>query len=53
MRLETTFEGAGVLSGDLTPECAAVVVIFSFRVSRVCELRRRVVDGVLDVTAAA
>ena len=25
MRLETTFEGAGVLSGDLTPECAAVV----------------------------
>ena len=23
--LETTFEGAGVLSGDLTPECAAVV----------------------------
>ena len=25
MRLETTFQGAGVLSGDLTPECAAVV----------------------------
>ncbi len=25
VRLETTFEGAGVLSGDLTPECAAVV----------------------------
>ena len=25
MRLETTFEGAGVLGGDLTPECAAVV----------------------------
>ena len=25
MRLETTFEGAGVLSGDLTPECASVV----------------------------
>ena len=25
MRLETTFQGAGVLTGDLTPECAAVV----------------------------
>ena len=25
VRLETTFDGAGVLSGDLTPECAAVV----------------------------
>ena len=25
VRLETTFEGAGVLSGDLTPECAAMV----------------------------
>ena len=25
VRLETTFEGAGVLTGDLTPECAAVV----------------------------
>ena len=25
MRLETTFDGAGVLGGDLTPECAAVV----------------------------
>ena len=25
MRLETTFEGAGVLTGDLTPKCAAVV----------------------------
>ena len=25
VRLETTFAGAGVLSGDLTPECAAVV----------------------------
>ena len=24
VRLETTFDGAGVLSGDLTPECAAV-----------------------------
>jgi Domain of unknown function (DUF222) len=23
--LETTFQGAGVMSGDLTPECAAVV----------------------------
>jgi hypothetical protein len=25
LRLETTFDGAGVISGDLTPECAAVV----------------------------
>ena len=25
VRLVTTFQGAGVLSGDLTPECAAVV----------------------------
>jgi hypothetical protein len=25
LRLDTTFEGAGVISGDLTPECAAVV----------------------------
>jgi hypothetical protein len=25
VRLETTFEGAGVVSGDLTPECTAAV----------------------------
>jgi len=25
VRMETTFQGAGVMSGDLTPECAAVV----------------------------
>jgi hypothetical protein len=25
VRLETTFDGAGVLTGDLTPECAAMV----------------------------
>ena len=25
VRVETTFDGAGVISGDLTPECAAVV----------------------------
>ena len=25
LRLETTFQGAGVMCGDLTPECAAVV----------------------------
>ena len=25
VRLETTFDGAGVLNGDLTPECASVV----------------------------
>src|ERR1039458_6297199 len=42
VRLETTFQGAGVFTGDLTPECTALVVIFSFRVSRGCDLRRRV-----------
>ena len=25
VRLETTFQGAGVMTGDLTPECAALV----------------------------
>jgi hypothetical protein len=25
LRLETTFQGAGVLHGDLTPECATIV----------------------------
>jgi hypothetical protein len=25
VRLETTFDGAGVITGDLTPECAAVI----------------------------
>jgi Domain of unknown function (DUF222) len=25
LRVETTFQGAGVISGDLTPECAAIV----------------------------
>ena len=25
LRVETTFAGAGVIAGDLTPECAAVV----------------------------
>ena len=25
VKLETTFDGAGVLTGDLTPECAAIV----------------------------
>ena len=25
VKLETTFEGAGVLSGELSPECAAIV----------------------------
>ena len=25
VRLETTFEGAGVLTGELSPECAAIV----------------------------
>ncbi len=27
VRVETTFAGAGVMSGDLTPECAAVVTV--------------------------
>ena len=26
VKLETTFDGAGVLTGDLTPECASVVM---------------------------
>src|SRR6185437_15417804 len=25
VRLETTFQGAGVMTGDLTPECASIV----------------------------
>ena len=25
LRVETTFAGAGVISGDLTPECAAII----------------------------
>jgi Domain of unknown function (DUF222) len=29
VRLETTFQGAGVFTGDLTPECTALVVISS------------------------
>ena len=53
VRLETTFEGAGVLRGDVTPECAAMVLILSFCVSRGCDLRRPVVDSVLDGTVAA
>jgi len=53
VRVETTFEGAGVISGDLTPDCAAVVIILSFRVSQRCDLRRRVGDSVLDAVAAA
>ena len=51
--VETTFGGAGVIAGDLTPECAAVVIIFSFRVSQGCDLRDRVQDSVLDAAAAA
>ena len=53
VRVETTFDGAGVISGDLSPECAAVVIIFSFRVSQGCDLRGRVQDSVLDAAAAA
>ena len=39
MRLETTLSGAGVLAGDLTPECAAVVtaVLDALSVSRDAE----------------
>ena len=39
VRLETTFGGAGVLAGDLTPECAAVVtaVLDALSVSRDAE----------------
>jgi hypothetical protein len=29
VRIEATFAGAGVLSGDLTPECTAIVIISS------------------------
>jgi hypothetical protein len=53
VRVETTFAGAGVIAGDLTPECAAVVIILSLRVSRGCDLRRPVVDSVADGTFAA
>jgi hypothetical protein len=31
VRVATTFEGAGVISGDLTSQCAAVVIISSPR----------------------
>ena len=51
--LDTTLDGAGLLRGDLTPECAAMVLILSFRVSRGCDLRRPVVDSVADGTFAA
>jgi hypothetical protein len=51
--LDTTLDGAGLIRGDLTPECAAMVVILSFRVSRGCDLRRPVVDSVADGTFAA
>jgi hypothetical protein len=53
VKVATTFEGAGVLQGNLTPECAALVLILSFRVSRGCDLRRPVVDSVADGTFAA
>jgi hypothetical protein len=43
-RLETTFGGARVLSGDLTPECTALVVIWSNWAWRGCDLRPRIVD---------
>jgi Domain of unknown function (DUF222) len=36
LRVETTFEGAGVISGDLTPECAAVVTAVLESLSAPC-----------------
>ena len=36
VKLETTFGGAGMLTGDLTPECAAVVTTVLMR----CQRRR-------------
>jgi len=36
VRLETTFDGAGVLAGDLTPECAAVVTAVLESLSAPC-----------------
>jgi Domain of unknown function (DUF222) len=36
LRLETTFGGAGVLAGDLTPECAAVVTAVLESLSAPC-----------------
>jgi len=36
LRLETTFDGAGVVNGDLTPECAAVVTAVLDSLSAPC-----------------
>ena len=36
LRLETTFDGAGVVNGDLTPECAAVVTAVLESLSAPC-----------------
>ena len=36
LRLETTFDGAGVLNGNLTPECAAVVTAVLESLSAPC-----------------
>ena len=36
LRLEATFDGAGVLAGDLTPECAAVVTAVLESLSAPC-----------------
>jgi hypothetical protein len=36
LRLETTFDGAGVVNGDLTPECAAIVTAVMESLSAPC-----------------
>jgi len=44
------------LSGEALTRCAitaTTIIIFSFRVSRGCDLRHRVADSVVDAVAAA
>jgi len=50
LRVDITGKVLGVL---LSAEILVIVVILSFCVSRGCDLRRPVVDSVLDGTAAA
>jgi hypothetical protein len=51
--LDTTLDGTGVLRGNLSPECAAMVIILSLGVSHGCDLCPRVVDSVFGAMAAA
>ena len=44
LRLVTTLGGAGVLHGDLSPECAAATIISSIPPGRGCDLRFCVMD---------